>query len=86
MDERARIWGLPTVLTGDPGRLRVWTEVATGLELDEAAGNVRVLDAQVLRQRVRRPDELRRPAACRRLGGVVPFFTLQGWRPVQSRC
>ena len=55
-DETARLWRVPQV-RGDPEQILLWTQVITGLELDEH-GLVRVLDAATWHQRRQRLQEL----------------------------
>jgi WD40 repeat protein len=49
LDNTARLWNAPPSTEGEIDQLRAWTEVATGLELDQ--GTVRVLDPQSWFQR-----------------------------------
>jgi eukaryotic-like serine/threonine-protein kinase len=48
--DRAHLWAVPAPVAGDVGRIRLWVEVSTGLELD-AGGAVVELDAGTWRQR-----------------------------------
>jgi WD40 repeat protein/serine/threonine protein kinase len=56
-DNRVRRWPVPTPFLGDRTRIVLWTQVATGLELDPAGG-VLVLDTSAWQERRRRLDEL----------------------------
>ena len=56
----ARLWQIPSPVQGDPEQVLVWTQVITGLELDEY-GFVRVLDAATWQQRRQRLLELGGP-------------------------
>jgi tetratricopeptide (TPR) repeat protein len=56
----ARLWDVPPPLPGDPPRLAVWVETATGLEMDEQ-GSIRVLDGDAWRERRRRLEQLGGP-------------------------
>jgi WD40 repeat protein len=53
----AELWAVPAPVVGDADRIRLWVEVATGLELD-ATGAVVELDAETWRQRCERLQEL----------------------------
>jgi WD40 repeat protein len=59
-DGAARLWPVPAPLAGDVGRINLWLQAATGMELDQgrAAG---VLDAATWQERGRRLDELGGP-------------------------
>jgi len=59
-DETARLWHVPQSLRGDPERIMLWTQVITGLEVDELTV-VRVLDAATWQQRRQRLQELGGP-------------------------
>jgi WD40 repeat protein len=59
-DKTVRIMNLPTALGGEPARLGLWTQVATGLEIDEHRA-VRVLDAQTWQERRKRLETLGGP-------------------------
>jgi WD40 repeat protein len=59
-DHTARLWEVPTPLRDPVQRLVLWTQVATGMELD-ANGVVQVLDAQTWIQKRRRLEELGGP-------------------------
>jgi hypothetical protein len=54
------IWPLPTPVSGDVERLVLWTQVITGLELDDN-GLVRVLDAASWAERRERLQKLGGP-------------------------
>jgi WD40 repeat protein len=54
--EGPRLWRLPSPVQGTPGRVRLWVEVLTGMELDDQ-GEVRVLGAGEWRERKRRVAE-----------------------------
>lgn len=58
-DGMARLWRLPQV-RGNPEQIVLWTQVITGLELDEH-GLVRVLDAATWQQRRDRLEKLGGP-------------------------
>jgi WD40 repeat protein len=61
-DRHARLWTLPPLeLPGDAGRLRLWCQVITGMELSERGG-VEVLSVPVWRAR---RDQLRGEVASR---------------------
>ncbi|MBV8610072.1 MAG: PD40 domain-containing protein, partial [Singulisphaera sp.] len=49
-DKTARLWSLPSPVRGDVGRIRLWIQVLTGVELD-AQGDYRVLDTATWQQR-----------------------------------
>ena len=49
-DKTARLWNLPSPVPGDVGRIRLWVQVLTGVELDEQ-GDYRVLDTATWQQR-----------------------------------
>jgi WD40 repeat protein/serine/threonine protein kinase len=49
-DNTARLWDLPTPLQGSVDRVLLWTEVSTGMELDDA-GVFHVLDGKQWQQR-----------------------------------
>jgi WD40 repeat protein len=55
-DGKARLWTVATPVTADAERIRLWVEVASGMELDtnEAA---RVLDTEAWQERRRRLEE-----------------------------
>jgi eukaryotic-like serine/threonine-protein kinase len=63
-DKTARLWSIPSPVRGDVGRIRLWVQVLTGVELDEQ-GDYRVLDAATWQER---RDLLRRrggpPGSC----------------------
>jgi WD40 repeat protein len=59
-DENVRIWDVPTPVRGDAERVVLWTQIITGLELDDQ-GVVRVLDERTWRQRRQRLSELGGP-------------------------
>jgi WD40 repeat protein/serine/threonine protein kinase len=59
-DRKAWLWRSPVAAAGDVERLRLWTELTTGMELD-SAGAVRILDAAAWLERRRRLDELGGP-------------------------
>ena len=59
-DKTARIWKVPQPIRGDPERIMLWTQVITGLEVDELMA-VRVLDAATWQQRRQRLQELGGP-------------------------
>ena len=56
----ARLWKVPQPMRGDPERIKLWTEVITGLEADERIG-VRPLAAAAWQQRRQRLQELGGP-------------------------
>src|SRR5262249_4034715 len=49
-DDVAQLWNLPTPMEGEPERLALWTEVVTGMEIDEHRV-VHTLDAKTWRER-----------------------------------
>ncbi len=51
-DGCARLWDVPGPLTGDAERIRLWVEVATGMELDPG-GAARVLNVETWEERRR---------------------------------
>ncbi len=59
-DNFARLWKVPQPILGDPERIMLWTQVITGLEVDELTA-VRVLDAATWQQRRQRLQELGGP-------------------------
>ena len=56
IDKTARLWRVPRPIHGDPKRVLLWTQLITGMELDEH-GQVRVLDADTWQQRRRQQLE-----------------------------
>ena len=56
-DNTARLWDLPTPLQGSVDRVLLWTQLNTGMELDEA-GLFRVLDGQKWQERRQRLEAL----------------------------
>ena len=56
-DKTARLWPVASPLQGELERIILWTEVVTGMELDDA-GTVSVLDAEAWRKRRLRLEEL----------------------------
>jgi WD40 repeat protein/serine/threonine protein kinase len=52
-DNSARLWPMPAPVPGEPERIRLWVQVRTGMELDEA-GVVHYLDAPTWHERRRR--------------------------------
>jgi eukaryotic-like serine/threonine-protein kinase len=56
----SRLWHLPQPLRGDPERIMLWTQVITGLEVDELTA-VRVLDAKTWQERRDRLQKLGGP-------------------------
>jgi hypothetical protein len=59
-DKTARLWKVPQPLRGDPERIKLWTQVITGLEVDDLTA-VHVLDAATWEQRRQRLQELGGP-------------------------
>jgi WD40 repeat protein len=59
-DGTARLWQAPVPLSPEVERLRLWVQVATGMDLD-ASGIPRELDAAAWRQRWLRLQELGGP-------------------------
>jgi WD40 repeat protein len=59
-DRKAWLWRSPKVMGGDVERVRLWTELVTGMELDQG-GAVRILGAADWLERRRRLDELGGP-------------------------
>jgi len=53
----AQLWPVPAQIRGDPEQVRLWTQVTSGLELDDD-GFVRVLGAAAWQQRRQRLQEL----------------------------
>jgi WD40 repeat protein len=49
-DRTARLWPVPSPLQGNPDRIALWLQVATGMELDEH-GSIQVLDAPLWQAR-----------------------------------
>jgi WD40 repeat protein len=60
VDKPARLWHTPQKISGDPEQVLLWTQVITGLELDEH-GLVRWLDAATWQKRRQRLQELGGP-------------------------
>ena len=56
----ARLWHVPQPLRGDPERISLWTQVNTGLEVDEVTA-VHVLDAATWQLRRQRLQQLGGP-------------------------
>jgi hypothetical protein len=59
-DKTARVWEVPTPMAADVERIKIWTEVMTGTELDPQGG-VGFLSAEDWKQRRRRLEELGGP-------------------------
>ncbi len=59
-DKTARLWRVPRRIRGDPEQVLLWTQVITGLELDEH-GLVRFLDTVTWQKRRQRLQELGGP-------------------------
>ena len=59
-DKTARIWKVPQLPPGSPEHIVLWSEVRTGLTLDER-GDVRVLGAAEWQQRRQRLQKLGGP-------------------------
>jgi WD40 repeat protein len=59
-DNTARLWKVPQPLHADPERIMLWTQVITGIEVDELTA-VRVLDSATWQQRRQRLQELGGP-------------------------
>jgi WD40 repeat protein len=59
-DGTARLWPAPVAVPGDVERVRLWTQVITGMELDQH-GSARVLDAATWEERRQRLLELSGP-------------------------
>ncbi len=57
----ARLWHGPTSVAGDPRRVLLWSQVITGLEINEKSNTVEVLDAPTWRERRRELDALGGP-------------------------
>ena len=51
VDQTARLWTVPAPVAGKPERIRLWAEVITGKELDEA-GDVHALEPSNWQQRL----------------------------------
>jgi WD40 repeat protein/serine/threonine protein kinase len=56
-DHNAWLWRSPEPVGGEIERLRLWTELTTGMELDKD-GAIRILDGAIWLERQRRLDEL----------------------------
>jgi WD40 repeat protein/serine/threonine protein kinase len=61
-DETARLWQVPQPLRGDPERIKLWSEVCTGLEVDAQAA-VHLLDPLTWRERYDRLYQFGGPPA-----------------------
>jgi WD40 repeat protein len=61
-DKTVHIWKVPTPVEGEPQRLALWTQVVSGMEIDEHRA-VRVLDAKTWQERRRRLEQLGGPPA-----------------------
>jgi WD40 repeat protein len=59
-DGKAALWEVPAPLSGEPSRINLWVQVATGMELDEQ-GAVRTLDAATREERRQRLAKLGGP-------------------------
>jgi WD40 repeat protein len=59
-DASARLWPMPAVLEGEVDRLRMWSEVVTGTELDRVDG-LRVLDEPAWQSRRQKLQEMGGP-------------------------
>jgi WD40 repeat protein len=59
-NKTAQIWRLPRSVEGEPERLALWTQLVTGMEIDEQRA-VHVLDASTWQERARRLEELGGP-------------------------
>ncbi|MBC8869737.1 MAG: protein kinase [Planctomycetes bacterium] len=60
MEGTLRLTRIPAPMDGEPDRLVLWTQVLTGMELDQAGGG-HVLDAQTWQQRRQRLEQLGGP-------------------------
>jgi hypothetical protein len=60
VDKTARLWKVSQAIRGDPERIMLWTQVITGLEVNELTV-VHVLDAATWQQRHQRLQELGGP-------------------------
>jgi eukaryotic-like serine/threonine-protein kinase len=60
-DGTAQLWKAPQPISGDPKSILLWTQVFTGLDLDEY-GAVRVLDTDTWHERRRQLDQLGGPS------------------------
>jgi WD40 repeat protein/serine/threonine protein kinase len=60
LDRTARLWTVPSPVAGEPERIRLWTELITGKELDDA-DNVHFLNSDEWRKRRQRLAELGGP-------------------------
>jgi WD40 repeat protein/serine/threonine protein kinase len=58
-DKMARLWRFPRI-DGDPRRILLWTQVFTGIELDEGR-TIRLLDPETWRRRRQQLDQLGGP-------------------------
>src|SRR5262249_47175945 len=56
VDNTARLWQVPEPVAGKAERLVTWTQVLTGMELDDS-GVVQVMDAPTWRERRQRLEE-----------------------------
>ena len=59
-DGNVRVWQLPTPIQGEPERIRVWSEVITGMT-SQSSGAVSFLDSKAFAQRQARLEELGGP-------------------------
>jgi WD40 repeat protein/serine/threonine protein kinase len=59
-DKTARLWLVPTPVSGTPERITLWSQLLTGLELDPY-GEVQALDADTWQERRQRLEELGGP-------------------------
>jgi tetratricopeptide (TPR) repeat protein len=68
-DKTARLWQVPIPVEGEVERIVLWTQVLTGMELDDD-GVDRVLDAEAWQERCRRLEQLGGPPTSAE--GVLP--------------
>ena len=60
-ESRPRLWRIPAAISGDPQRIRLWTQVVTGMEIRERTSTVEFLDARTWRERGRQLEALGGP-------------------------
>jgi WD40 repeat protein len=59
-DHTARLWSVPDPVAGEAEQIRLWTQVITGMELDDESA-IRPLDASTWHERSQRLNELGGP-------------------------
>ncbi len=65
---RTRVWEVPAPVQGEPERMVLWTQVITGMELDDS-GTIRMLDAKTWQRHRQRLEELGGPPKPWRMDG-----------------